>query len=320
VEERSPEQRENVRVNRARIDEFDLGKVFEEINKKLSEGSRALIERAPEGYRKELSAGLEMILDGLKDVMNGVSDKVAFERVKREAGEMMVEDKIGKLVEEVREIKEVSSDVVKETIKDKIKASEREMENKIRSAMCNLKILDFDFGTDMQDRVVMVRKVVRNLREDIHPESRGKFDRILRRTRIQILGRRTESRKTRDRTIYTVPILLECQERNDACELDGILKDSGYFSSFHWPKEVMDFVNEIRDEVRYQGYDEKEYFVKVRPEERNGEVRLRAEVKEKNGGRWQMKAMWACPPACRDMWDNVPNLYRPVVVAKNVRN
>ncbi len=55
VEDRSLEQRESVRVNKVRLDEFDLGKAFEEISKKLSEGARALIERAPDGYKKELS-------------------------------------------------------------------------------------------------------------------------------------------------------------------------------------------------------------------------------------------------------------------------
>jgi hypothetical protein len=256
----------------------------------------------------------------MRDVMSGVSDKVALERTKREAGEMNVEDKIGKLEEEVKGIKNVNSDVVKETIKDKIRASEKDMETKVRNAMCNLKIQDFDFRAEMHDRMTMVRKVARELREDVHPDNRRQFNNIMRRTRIQILGRKTEARKLRDRTIYTVPVLLECQGRSDASELDNILKDSGYFSGFHWPQEMMGFVNEIRDEVRYQGYEERDYFVKVRPEERNGEVRIRAEVKEKNGGRWQMKAMWACPPANKDMWDHVPGLYKPVVVARNVRD
>ncbi len=285
VEDRSPEQRENIRVNRVRLDEFDLGKAFEEISKKMNEGARVLIERAPEGYRKELSAGLELLLGGMRDVMSGVSDKVALERTKWEAGEMDVEDKIGKLEDEVKGIKNVNSDVVKEIIKDKIRASEKDMETKVRSAMCNLKIQDFDFRAEMHDRMTMVRKVARELREDVHPDNRRQFDNIMRRTRIQILGRKTEARKLRDRTIYTVPVLLECQGRSDASELDSILKDSGYFSGFHWPQEMMGFVNEIRDEVRYQGYEERDYFVKVRPEERNGEVRIRAEVKEKKRGK-----------------------------------
>jgi hypothetical protein len=147
VEERSPEQRENVRVNRASLDEFDLGKMCEEINKKIYEGTRVLIDKAPESYKKELGAGLDLLLEGMREIiMNGVSDKVALERRKREAGEMDIEDKLDKLKEEVKGIKEVNSDVVKETIKDKIRSSEREMERKVRGAMCNLKILDFDFG------------------------------------------------------------------------------------------------------------------------------------------------------------------------------
>jgi hypothetical protein len=320
VDDRSPEQRENVRVNKVRLDEFDLGKAFEEISTKLSEGAKTLIDRAPESYKKELSAGLDLLLGGMRDIMSSVSDKVSLERVKREAGEMDVEDKIGKLAEEVKGIKNVNTDVVKETIKDKIRASEKEMEAKVRGAMCNLKIQDFDFGCDMQDRMSMVKRVARDLREDIHPDNRRQFDRILKRTRIQILGRKTEARKVRDRTIHTVPVLFECQGRIDASELDSILRDSGYLSSFHRPQDIMGFINEIRDEVRYQGYEERDYFVKVRPDERNGEVRLRADVKEKNGGRWQMKAMWACPPANKDMWDHVQDLFKPVVVARGSRD
>ncbi len=76
IEERSPEQRENVRVNRARLDEFDLGKMCEEINKKIVEGTRSLIDKAPDSLKKELGAGLDLLLEGMKEIMNGVSDKV----------------------------------------------------------------------------------------------------------------------------------------------------------------------------------------------------------------------------------------------------
>jgi hypothetical protein len=124
VEERSPEQGVNVRVNRARLDEFDLGKLCEEINKKIYEGTRVLIDKAPDSYKKELGAGLDLLLEGMREIMNGVSDKVALERRKREAGEMDIEDKLDKLKEEVNGIKEVNSDVVKETIKDTIRSSE----------------------------------------------------------------------------------------------------------------------------------------------------------------------------------------------------
>ena len=199
----------------------------------------------------------------------------------------------------------MNHDRATDTRNEKVRSAEKETERKVRSAMCNLKLLDFNFGEITSDRIKMVRTVVRGLKEEVHPENRTKFDRILRRTRIQILGRTTEMRRGRDKTVYTVPILLECQDKVDADELDTMLRRSGYFCSFHWPQETMEFVNKIRDEVRRVGYDEQGYYVKIRPEDRAGEVRIRAEVKEKNGGRWQMAAVWKCPPTrggCGTWW------------------
>ena len=166
----------------------------------------------------------------------------------------------------------------------------------------------------------MVRSVARGLRDDIHPDDRNRFDRIMRRTRIQILGKTTEMRRGRDRTVYTVPVLLECQDKVEADDLDSILRKSGYFCSFHWPQEVMEFVNKVRDSVREEGYSERDYFVKIRPEIRAGETRIKAEIKEKNGGRWQMAAVWQCPPMNRELWHMLEGIYKPVVVGRGGRN
>jgi hypothetical protein len=92
-----------------------------------------------------------------------------------------------------------------------------------------------------QDRIGMVRTVVRGLRGDVHPDDRYSFDKIMRRTRIQIMGK--------DRSIYTVPVLLECQDRIEADDLDATLRRPGCFCSFHWAQESLEFVNLIRDVV-----------------------------------------------------------------------
>jgi hypothetical protein len=44
-------------------------------------------------------------------------------------------------------------------------------------------------------------------------------------------------------------------------------------------------------------------YIRVRPEERGGIVQIRADVKEKNGGRFQAKAVWQCPPLNKDFWE-----------------
>jgi hypothetical protein len=314
IDTRSPGTHMDARVSRLRLDEFDLGEIFDEVNKYWEQGARDLIEKVPEGYRQELKSGMEIFLEGMKKVMDGVSDKVTMERRKREAGEMNVDDKLGKLEDKIKDIQRKSDNVMTDNIQDKVKASAKEMEGKLKGAMKTLKLTDVDFGEVTQDRAKMVRTVTNRLRNDIHPEDRQHFDRILRRTRIQILGRGTEQRRDRSKVIHTVPVLLECQDRTDSWDLDSILRHAGYFSAFHWPKEAMEFVNGIRDDVRRNGCGEQDFYVKVRPEERGGEIRIRADVKQKNGGRWQMKAVWNCPPLNRDFWDLCDDPYSPAVV------
>jgi hypothetical protein len=142
----------------------------------------------------------------------------------------------------------------------------------------------------------MVRKVLRTLKEDTFPEDRIGYERIMRRTRLVILGRKTAPVQIRGRTVYTVPVLLECQNRVDAGDLEVMLKKAGYFSSFHWPREITEFINGVREEVRKMGFRDGTHFIQIRPEERGGRVQIRADVKEKNGGRFYPKAVWQCPP------------------------
>jgi hypothetical protein len=86
----------------------------------------------------------------------------------------------------------------------------------------------------------MVRSIIRWIKDDVNQNDVGIYERVIRRTRVQILGRGTvPGRGNGGKTIYTVPVLLECQSKGDAVELDSILKGAGYFSTFHWPSEMM---------------------------------------------------------------------------------
>jgi hypothetical protein len=134
------------------------------------------------------------------------------------------------------------------------------------------------------------------------------------------MGKSTELRKGKDRSIYTVPVLLECQDRVEADDLDAILRRAGYFCSFHWPQESLEFVNMIRSEVRKQGFPEQSHYIKVRPELRSGFIRIRADTKAKNGGRWTMAAVWQCPPLNKEWWGLIEGLQKPVIVGGGRRN
>jgi hypothetical protein len=179
--------------------------------------------------------------------MNGVSDGIASERLAREAEEIRTEDKMEKLMEEVKEIKNVNKGMFNDRMEQRVKASEKKMEDKVKAASCSLKILDMDFGEITEDRTRMVRTVITRMKEDVFPEDRTGYERIMRRTRIVILGKRTVASTSRGRTVYTVPLLLECQNRMDAGDLDVILRRAGYFSAFHWPQEMVSFVEGVRE-------------------------------------------------------------------------
>jgi hypothetical protein len=108
-----------------------------------------------------------------------------------------------------------------------------------------------------------------------------------------------------------VPILLECQNKAEAFDLDSVLRQAGYFSTFHWPQEMVEFVNGVRNEVRKMGISDQTHYIRVRPEERGGNVQIRADIKEKKGGRFVPKAVWICPPANRQLWERINGLYEP---------
>jgi hypothetical protein len=204
--------------------------------------------------------------------------------------------------------------MVNDRMEQRVKASEREMEEKVKSASCSLKILDMDLGEIMEDRARMVRTVIAGMKGDIYPDDRRSYERIMRRTRVIILGRKTVASSSRGRTVYTVPVLLECQNKTDAGDLDVILKKAGYFSTFHWPQEMVSFVEGVRDKVRKMGFRENTHYIRVRPEERGGGVQVRADVKEKNGGRWVAKAVWQCPPLNKDLWECLNGIFTPRII------
>jgi hypothetical protein len=314
LEERSPGMHDGQRVNRRRVNEFEMGKMFEEIVKKMEREIDSLIDRAPDVFKRELKEGLGIMMDGMQSVMNGVSDGMASERLAREAEEIRTEDKMEKIMDEVKEIKNVSSGMVNDRMEQRVKASEREMEEKVKAASCSLKLLDIDFGEVTEDRVRMVRKVITGLKEDVFPEDRRVYDRVMKRTRVVILGKRTTASNSRGRAVYTVPVLLECQNKTDAGDLDNVLRRAGYFSAFHWPQEMVGFVEKAREEVKKMGYRENTHYIRIRPEERGGSVQIRADVKEKNGGKFQAKAVWQCPPLNKDLWEFLNGIYVPKII------
>ena len=220
-----------------------------------------------------------------------------------------VEDKVQQIRAEVAKLTDIRNKI-------RIEESVKEMEAKVRLSMCMVKVSNINIGMITDNKATIVREVIGEVRKRARREETGYLNRILKRTRVIVLGKKTEKRQDRGRTEYTVPILFECQDRKDALELDRILRDAGYFPTFHWPSEIMEFIGKIREKVRKMGHTEQNSYVRIRPQVREGRLLLRADAKPKVGGRYVTKGNWLCPPLNTMLWEGIEGLFTPQIVGR----
>jgi hypothetical protein len=184
-----------------RVDDFMLGEIFHKIEEKFSKDMADMVRKLPEGVRGQVKDSMCIMLEGLKSVMTGISDAVASEGYERRRDDAEMVAKIEELRQEVKAVKRVADNWAGEESVAKVKESEKEMERKVRAAESQLKYLDIDIGYATEDRRDMVRQVVKVLRGDMCPEDRNRFDRIMRKTRIVLLGKKTESKREKGRVL-----------------------------------------------------------------------------------------------------------------------
>jgi len=173
---------------------------------------------------------------------------------------------------------------------------------------------NLNIGQETDDKVLIVRKALGEVRKAAKRGEEGQLDRVLRRTRVKVLGKRTEGRGVGGVTIQSVPILLQCQDMKDAQVLEGILKGAGYFPTVHWPDEMMEFIQGIREEVKRRGVSEMECWIRIRPVAKEGRIRIRVDTKAKTGGKFRLEGVWRCPPLKKSYWEKEEGLYTPLRV------
>jgi len=309
VEERSPEQ-EVLRNTRLRLNEFDAGYIFEEVENRLVKTLEEVVAAVPDPLKDAMRHSMEALRVAISGVMSGLSEGIKQERMAKEAMEMRLEDKIVRMDEKVKELNSATDSLTKTRIKTRTKESVREMESKVRVAQCALKLLDVDIERVTDDRREIVRRTITKVRSFCSEDDKRAYDFIMRRTRVVILGKSTSRRMRDQEEEFSVPTLFQCRDRRDTEDLEGILRTAGYFPSFHWPREMMEFVGGVRTVVTQQGVDDRANYIRVRPEVREGNLMVKVEVKPKVGmGRFSLKGLWQIPPLNRVLWDDVPDLY-----------
>ena len=311
VEDRSQEQ-ELLRNTRLRLNEFDAGYIFEEVENRLVRGIDEVVAAVPEQLKEAMATSMQALKVAITGIMNGLSENVKNERMARDAMEMRLEDKVGRMEKKLQELGSATDSLTKTRLKARTRESIKEMESKVKEAQCALKLLDVDVERLTDDRREIVRKTITKVRSYCDEEDKRAYDVIIRRTRVVIMGKATSGRLRDSEEEFSVPTLFQCRDRRDAEDLEAIMRTAGYFPSFHWPKEMMEFVGGVRDEVKSRGIDDRSNYFRVRPEVRDGVVMVKVEVKPKDGtGRFTLKGLWPLPPLNRVLWDDIQEIFKP---------
>jgi hypothetical protein len=300
LDQRSPNTEEE-RRNRQRL-EFELGNRFGKITDTMKEEVEKIIGGMGsaeggdlESLKKWVTKGLRTLVNAVEKALNEMGEAVAYDRKEREDIKKDMGERMRKM-EELARSNEVRMEVEKRAREtERKKESVREMEKKLEIAKRQLKIMDIDYGKVITERKEIVDRTLEYMREEINLRERKRFDIVIRRTRIIVLGKETKVLTIDGRKIHTVPILMEFRNEEDKMEVEAILRGAEFFGAFHWPLEIMGFVKEVREEVKKMGYGGERQHIRIRPEEREGRMQIRADVKDKTGGRFWSVATWAIP-------------------------
>jgi hypothetical protein len=264
--------------------------------KKIIEGMATVTEGDTEALKKWVTMGLKIMVTTVESTMTEMGDAVAADRKEREDMKKEMGDRMRRMEEMAKnnEVKIEAEIKARDTVRKR--DSVRVMERKLEMANRQMKVMDIDYGKVITERREIVDKTLEYMRDAVNLRERKRFDILIKRTRIVVLGKETKAITVEGSRIYTVPILLEFRNMEDKVETEAILRSADYFGAYHWPMEIMGFVKTVRDEVRRMGYGDRHY-IRIRPEERDGEMQIRADIKEKSGGRFWTVATWAVPPA-----------------------
>ena len=322
------EEKENKEVDRVRkvedklqeemLDMEDRTKIVEE---KVLEVARRMEDRLVkmEEKRKVAVSRLEEKMERMEEKMkenedrknrtNNVEEKVVELTRRMEDKLVRMEEKSKDLACKMEEKMERMEGKMKENVvkEERLKAEKEQtrkeeirkvLEEKVRQSNKQLKYSNIDLGRRITSKKEIVERTIQKMRYNVRTSDRERLDFLLRRTRVVVLGKETALRFIGNwpgEGVYSVPMLLECRSEVEREELEDILRNGGFHSTYHWPEELLDFINGARGVIREKGFEEGSHFIRIRPMERKGRIVLKGDVKDKEGGRFQVVAIWELP-------------------------
>jgi hypothetical protein len=313
--DRSPETAEPIRANKqTKLDYMGLCRKaqtnLDDLRRQVTMTTLAVNDKTSWKEAKDKFLGLfTKVVDSMDVNMNVVSDMAAG---------------IGNYQEEIetkdRKISELHEKVIQlERRKDSqdIKESQDIMAGEIRQAMTQFKVLDLDIGKETEDRQEIVKEAAKALNERIRSDVKEKWQGATRQAKIIPVGRKTTKRQVDGKDIHTVPVLIKIDDKDDRWQAEEALRKSNVFPAFHWPQAMLPYIRQFRKDMVDNGIDENNNYIRIRPEDRLGKLRIRGDAKAKDNGKFETRAYWNVPTADVTKVVNNPELVKIQMVARN---
>jgi hypothetical protein len=203
--------------------------------------------------------------------------------------------------------------------KDKVevKASRKEMEEKIKVAATQVKVVDLDVGKEISDRKELQAAAKEALAAKVRSDLRKSYEEKIKGATFKVIASKTFKVTCEGKDSWTVPVLITIPDRESRWEMESCLRSSKVFPGFHWPREMVDNVKIYRQVVKDLGYSDATHYIRIRPEDRDGTWKIRADVKPKDStGRFISVASFDIPPMDNNLKKHVSGWATPTWTRK----
>jgi hypothetical protein len=308
LDERSPDNDRQDRVSKMKkLDIMDMCKQAESTmdNVKIKLGETALKLQAKTTVNEVKDRFMELFetfaeaidknMTIMTDMAGGIHDyQTALER--KDVVIARLEDKVKDL-----EARRIGQDV---------KESQDIMGGELKLAMTQFKVLDLDLGKESEDRKEITELATRAIKSKVRTDISKDWEEAAKGAKVIPVGRKTVKRQTDKGDIWTVPVLVRIEDKESRWRAEDILRKSNVHPAFHWPQGMLEHVKTFKQELVKAGHNDKDNYIRIRPEERAGKIRIKGDVKSKAGGRFVTKAYWNVPTADATFTSRNPDLIR----------
>jgi hypothetical protein len=141
---------------------------------------------------------------------------------------------IRKLRDKLEEQSSVVSSVVVTKDKMEVKASSKDMEDRLRLATTQFKVMDVDIGKETDNRAEIITKGMAAIKDKVRSDMQEEWTKLAEGVDVAPLVRKTAKPTGKDH--FSAPLLFTVQDKAKRWRMEEILRNSKIYPGFHWPQ------------------------------------------------------------------------------------